>query len=92
MRQKNKEDILDKILKKFLDILEETSLESSDLKKNLDNIEQLYHYGSELFKKQLNNMEIIKIWRIINIEKYHNEKTTLLLAYEKLDQAAADRK
>lgn len=71
---KNKEDILDKILKKFLDILEETSLESSDLKKNLDNIEQLYHYGSELFKKQLNNMEIIKIWRIINIEKYHNEK------------------
>lgn len=30
---KNKEDILDKILKKFLDILEETSLESSDLKK-----------------------------------------------------------
>ena len=27
---------------------------------------------------------------IADSEKYHNEKTTLLLAYEKLDQAAAD--
>ena len=27
-----------------------------------------------MVQNSLNNMEIIKIWRIINIEKYHNEK------------------
>lgn len=83
---KNKEDILDSILDFFINELSEGELDPSEIEESLTmDIESFYHIGSEMFKSKVSNPKILKIWRIIIMEMFKNDKIKEFFQKEMLD-------
>ncbi|MCK9151921.1 TetR/AcrR family transcriptional regulator [Methanobacterium alcaliphilum] len=71
----NKEAILDSILSYFIKEMEETGIPEDEMEILLkQSPEMFYHAGSKMFEERMNNPQMIKIWRLLLIEMYHNPK------------------
>lgn len=72
---KNKEAILDSILEYFINEMSGESLALKNIEKYLDKSpESFYQAGANLYKELIHNDELLKIFRLILIEMYHNDK------------------
>lgn len=71
----NKEAILDSILDFFIDEMEKSSITDEQMDLMLEESpEMFYHAGSKMFEEKMNDPHMIKIWRLVLIEMYHNPK------------------
>jgi AcrR family transcriptional regulator len=71
----NKEAILDSILDFFIKEMEQTGFPEEEMDKLLEESPELfYHAGSKMFEEKMNEPKMIKIWRLVLIEMYHNPK------------------
>ncbi|MDO8870116.1 MAG: TetR/AcrR family transcriptional regulator [Methanobacteriaceae archaeon] len=71
----SKEAILDSILDYFIKEMEQTGFPEEEMDKLLEESpEMFYHAGSKMFEERMHNPKMIKIWRLLLIEMYHNPK------------------
>jgi len=71
----NKEAILDSILDFFIKEMEETGIPEEKMEILLEQSpEMFYHAGSKMFEERMHDPKMIKIWRLLLIEMYHNPK------------------
>ncbi|CDG65874.1 TetR family transcriptional regulator [Methanobacterium sp. MB1] len=72
---KNKEDILDTIIDHFVSKLHSSGFSKEEEAILLDQDPETYlQEGARLYLEQINTPEMEKIWRLVSIETYHNEK------------------
>ncbi len=71
---KNKEAILDAIIDFFMSELASGSLPEEEMEKLLETPELFFEVGARAFIKRMSAPKNEKIWRIISIELYHNDK------------------
>lgn len=71
----SKEAILDTILDYFIKEMEQTGFPEEEMDKLLDQSpEMFYQAGSKMFEERMHDPKMIKIWRLLLIEMYHNPK------------------
>ncbi|MDP3623591.1 MAG: TetR/AcrR family transcriptional regulator [Methanobacteriaceae archaeon] len=71
----SKEAILDTILNYFIKEMEQTGFPEEEMDKLLDQSpEMFYQAGSKMFEERMHDPKMIKIWRLLLIEMYHNPK------------------
>ncbi|MGB9936645.1 MAG: TetR/AcrR family transcriptional regulator [Methanobacterium sp.] len=71
---KNKEAILDAIIDFFKSELASSSPPEEEMEKLMETPEVFFEVGARAFIERMSAPKIEKIWRIISIELYHNEK------------------
>lgn len=71
---KNKEAILDAIIDYFMSEMAESSPPEEEMEKLLETPELFFEVGAKAFIGRMSAPKTEKIWRIISIELYHNEK------------------
>lgn len=71
---KSKDAILDAIIEYFITELEQSSPPEEEMEKLLDTPEVFFEVGAHGFMERMSTPNTEKIWRIISIELYHNEK------------------
>jgi len=72
---KNKEAILDAIIDHFKCQLAEGSLHEEETYTLMeDGPEVFFEAGTKMFMERINTTQIEKLWRLVTIETYHNEK------------------
>jgi AcrR family transcriptional regulator len=71
---KNKEAILDAIIDYFKSELGSSSPPEEEMEKLMETPEMFFEVGAKAFIGRMSAPKIEKIWRIISIELYHNEK------------------
>lgn len=71
---KNKESILDAIIDYFMVELESSSPPEEEMEKLMETPELFFEVGSKAFIGRMSAPKTEKIWRLISIELYHNEK------------------
>jgi len=82
----NKEAILDSILDYFIKEMEATGIPQEEMNKLLEQSPELfYHAGSKMFEERMNDPKMIKIWRLVLIEMYHNPKIREFFLKELID-------
>ena len=84
---KNKEAILDAIIDYFMSELQQSGPpeEEEELLMN-QGPEVYFKVGAEIFLKQINTPTMEKIWRLVSIEMYHNEKIRNFYKKELLEE------
>ncbi|MDP3034017.1 MAG: TetR/AcrR family transcriptional regulator [Methanobacteriaceae archaeon] len=71
----SKEAILDTILDYFIKEMDETGIPEEQMEILLDQSpEMFYQAGSKMFEERMHDPKMIKIWRLLLIEMYHNSK------------------
>ncbi|MGL4669879.1 MAG: TetR/AcrR family transcriptional regulator [Methanobacteriaceae archaeon] len=71
----SKESILDSILDYFICEMESESIPENQINTLIEeNPKLFYKIGSDIFEEKMKNPEIIKIWRLVLIEMYHNPR------------------
>lgn len=71
----NKEAILDSILDFFIKEMEQSGIPEEQTELLLEQSpETFYHAGSKMFEEKMSDPKMIKIWRLVLIEMYHNPK------------------
>lgn len=71
----SKEAILDSILDYFIKEMEQTGIPEEQTEILLkESPETFYHVGSKMFEERMTDPKMIKIWRLVLIEMYHNDK------------------
>lgn len=71
----SKEAILDAILDYFIKEMEETGIPEEQMEMLLEQSpEMFYQAGSKMFEERMRDPKMIKIWRLLLIEMYHNPK------------------
>lgn len=71
---KSKEAILDAIIDYFKSELASSSPPEEEMEKLMETPEMFFEVGGKAFIERMNAPKTEKIWRIISIELYHNEK------------------
>ncbi|MDI6723378.1 MAG: TetR/AcrR family transcriptional regulator [Methanobacterium sp.] len=71
---KSKEAILDAIIDYFKSELASSSPPEEEMEKLMETPEMFFEVGAKAFIERMSVPKIEKIWRIISIELYHNEK------------------
>jgi AcrR family transcriptional regulator len=71
---KNKEAILDAIIDYFISELAQSSPPEEEMEKLMETPELFFEIGGRAFIERMSAPKTEKIWRIISIELYHNEK------------------
>ena len=71
---KNKEAILDAIIDYFMSELASSSPPEEEMEKLMETPEIFFEVGSRAFIERMSVPSTEKIWRLISIELYHNEK------------------
>lgn len=71
---KNKEAILDAIIDYFMSELVSSSPPEEEMEKLMETPELFFEVGGRAFFERMSAPKNEKIWRIISIELYHNEK------------------
>ena len=71
---KNKEAILDTIIEYFMSELAQSSPPEEEMEKLMETPEIFFDVGAKAFIERMSEPKTEKIWRIISIELYHNEK------------------
>ncbi len=71
---KNKEAILDAIIDYFMSELAQSSPPEEEMEKLMETPELFFEVGGRAFLERMSDPNTEKIWRIISIELYHNEK------------------
>ena len=71
---KSKESILDAIIDYFMSELMQSGPPEEEMDKLMETPELFFEVGARAFLERMNAPKIEKIWRIISIELYHNEK------------------
>jgi len=72
---KNKEAILDTIIDHFVSKLHSSGFSEEEETILLDQDPEVYlQQGARMYLEQINTPEMEKIWRLVSIETYHNEK------------------
>jgi len=84
---KNKEAILDAIIDYFKSELSQSGFEDEEA---MDLIQQgpevFFKIGSQVYMDRINTPEMEKIWRLVSIETYHNEKIRNFFIKELLEE------
>jgi AcrR family transcriptional regulator len=84
---KNKEAILDAIIDYFKSELSESGFEDEEA---MDLIQQgpevFFNVGSRIYMDRINTPEMEKIWRLVSIETFHNEKIRDFFKKELLEE------
>lgn len=84
---KNKEAILDAIIDYFKSELNQSGLpeeESADLME--EGPEVFFDVGAKIYMNRINTPQMEKIWRLVSIETYHNEKIRDFFKKELLEE------
>jgi len=71
---KGKEAILDAIIEYFISELEQSSPPEEEMEKLMETPELFFEIGAKAFIGRMSDPKTEKIWRLISIELYHNEK------------------
>jgi AcrR family transcriptional regulator len=71
---KSKEAILDAIIDYFMSELASSSLPEEEMEKLMEKPELFFEVGAKAFIGRMSAPNTEKIWRLISIELYHNEK------------------
>ena len=71
---KGKEAILDAIIEYFMSELEQSSPPEEEMEKLMETPELFFEIGAKAFIGRMSDPKTEKIWRLISIELYHNEK------------------
>lgn len=71
---KSKEAILDAIIDYFMSELVQSSPPEEEMEKLMETPELFFEVGANAFIERMSATKTEKIWRIISIELYHNEK------------------
>lgn len=71
---KSKEAILDSIIDYFVSELEQSSPPEEEMENLMETPELFFEIGGRAFLERMNAPNTEKVWRIISIELYHNEK------------------
>ncbi len=72
---KNKEAIMDTIIDHFVAKLHSSGFSEEEETNLLDQDPEVYlQQGARMYLEQINTPEMEKIWRLVSIETYHNEK------------------
>lgn len=71
---KNKEAILDAIIDYFMSELASSSPPEEEMEKLMETPELFFEIGAKAFIERMSAPKTEKIWRLISIELYHNEK------------------
>lgn len=72
---KNKEAILDAIIEYFITELGQSGLPEEEGESLMDQGPEVYfEVGAKMYIDQINTPQMEKIWRLVSIETYHNQK------------------
>jgi AcrR family transcriptional regulator len=71
---KNKEAILDAIIDYFISELAQSGPPEEEMERLMETPEIFFEVGAKAFIERMSEPKTEKIWRIISIELYHNEK------------------
>jgi len=71
---KSKEDILDSIIDYFMSEMAQSSPPEEEMENLMETPELFFEIGARAFIERMSAPNTEKIWRIISIELYHNEK------------------
>ena len=71
---KNKEAILDTVIEYFMSELAQSGPPEEEMEKLMETPETFFDVGAKAFIERMSEPKTEKIWRIISIELYHNEK------------------
>ncbi|MGZ7136453.1 MAG: TetR/AcrR family transcriptional regulator [Methanobacterium sp.] len=71
---KSKEAILDAIIDYFMSELAQSGPPEEEMEKLMETPELFFEVGARAFMERMSSPKTEKIWRIISIELYHNEK------------------
>jgi len=82
---KNKEAILDAIIDYFMSELTLSNPPEEEMEKLMETPELFFEVGARAFIERMSAPKTEKIWRIISIELYHNEKIRELFKKELLE-------
>lgn len=84
---KNKEAILDAIIDYFMSELQQSGPPEEEEDLLMDQGPEVYFkVGAEMFLEQINTPAMEKIWRLVSIEMYHNEKIRNFYKKELLEE------
>jgi len=84
---KNKEAILDAIIDYFKAELTQSGLPEEETAKLMDQGPEVYfQVGSRVYIEQINTPQMEKIWRLVSIETYHNQKIREFFKKELLEE------
>ncbi len=84
---KNKEAILDAIIDYFMSELSQSGPPEEDADLLMDQGPEVYFkVGAKMFLEQINTPAMEKIWRLVSIEMYHNEKIRNFFKKELLEE------
>ncbi|MGB9978900.1 TetR/AcrR family transcriptional regulator [Methanobacterium sp.] len=84
---KNKEAILDAIIDYFMSELQQSGPPEEDGDLLMDQgPEVFFEVGARMYIERINTPEMEKIWRLVSIEMYHNEKIRNFYKKELLEQ------
>ena len=84
---KNKEAILDAIIDYFMSKLQQSGPPEEEEDLLMDQGPEVYFkVGAEMFLEQINTPTMEKIWRLVSIEMYHNEKIRNFYKKELLEE------
>lgn len=84
---KSKEAILDAIIDYFKTKLNQSGLPDEDAEDLMEQGPEVYfEVGAKMYIDQINTPEMEKIWRLVSIETYHNEKIREFFKKELLEE------
>jgi len=84
---KNKEAILDAIIDYFKTKLSQSGLPEEDAEALMEQGPEVYfEVGAKMYIDQINTPQMEKIWRLVSIETYHNEKIREFFKKELLEE------
>lgn len=85
---KSKDEIMDTIFDYFLSEIAKMTPPEQDIDQLIDTLSllQIFQAHSSLFKKGMKSPNMDKIWRIIAIEQYHNERIRKFVNQAIIDQ------
>jgi len=85
---KNKEAILDAIIDYFQSELNQSGLPEEEAAALMEQgPEAFFEVGAEAYINQINTPQMEKIWRLVSIETYHNQKIREFFKKELLEDA-----
>lgn len=71
---KSKEAILDAIIEYFMSELQQSGPPEEEMDKLMETPEVFFEVGARMFIERVNTPSMEKIWRLVSIELYHNQK------------------
>lgn len=84
---KNKEAILDAIIEYFKSELNQSGIPEEDAETLMEQSpEVFFNVGAKMYINQINTPKMEKIWRLVSIETYHNEKIREFFKKELLEE------